>query len=91
MSLTDHNLAEVRKVYPLFREGLDAVSLEAERDEVRQWELNSLAWRAAGNRPESELPISHAEARRLLMHRRRSKRYRKNKKKVAPNVTVHNA
>jgi hypothetical protein len=90
--LNEVDLADIRKVEPLYREGLTAEEIEAEKRECAEWDANTEAWRAAGNRPKSELPIDNAEARRMLMHRLRNKKYRKNKKnKVAPSVMVHTA
>ena len=89
MSLTPSELADIRKVEPLYRENMSAEELKAEKDEVARWEANYEAWLADGNLPASELLVDHRTEQALLMQRRRNRRYRKNKyKQRQPCVTV---
>jgi hypothetical protein len=74
------NTAEAMQVMrerePLWREGMTPAEYEAEIRECERWSANADAWRAAGNRPVSELPRDYATERKLLMQRRRNKKYR---------------
>jgi hypothetical protein len=74
------DLEAIRKIEPLFREGMTAAEILEDMRTVAEWDDLMDRWRESGHRPRSEELVDHATTKRRAQDAARAKKYRSKKK-----------